>query len=396
MNSDTSSEANIKYDGDENKPKVTTDTDFYMNLLANPDKIKPEAQPSLNPIPDDSTSKISDTESSSSSSSSDSSKKSSKKSSKSEKQTYGHMDTPKWSYPETKTNFKQTENFEVKVQEKPLSEKEIKLKKIEYLKKLSDLKSQGFELTQEFNFNSSLSDMECEYEVLKRYVDEKNGVKLYKNLLINGVALIEFFNDKYNPFEFHLEGWSEHMSVEVDSFEDVLRELYEKYRGNGRNIPPELKLVGLVFASGAAFHYSKSTLGKAVGLNRPGSLSNFMPKPEQSRFMTPQEANLRKMQQQSQTPQPQQPNYRAPPMRTPVTYPAGTTPVPQQSFQTPPTQQVQIPDNVSNILQRIKANNQQTSSNRVVSETTINSSEMNTSERKRRGRKPKSVIHINT
>ena len=33
------------------------------------------------------------------------------------------------------------------------------------------------------------------------------------------------------------------MSVEVDSYDDVLEELYEKYKGKGSSMPPEIKLV---------------------------------------------------------------------------------------------------------------------------------------------------------
>ena len=37
-------------------------------------------------------------------------------------------------------------------------------------------------------------------------------------------------NDKYDPFDFHLQGWGEHMSVEIDSYESVLEELYESQK----------------------------------------------------------------------------------------------------------------------------------------------------------------------
>ena len=50
-----------------------------------------------------------------------------------------------------------------------------------------------------------------------------------------------FLNDKYDPFNFKLSGWSEHMSVEVDSYDDVLEELYEKYMKSGHLIQEPLK-----------------------------------------------------------------------------------------------------------------------------------------------------------
>ena len=74
----------------------------------------------------------------------------------------------------------------------------------------------------------------------------KSPIKLYKNLILNGCSVIEFFNSKYDPFNFKLSGWSEHMNVEVDNYDDVLEELYEKYRGSGGDMPPELKLLLLI------------------------------------------------------------------------------------------------------------------------------------------------------
>jgi len=394
--SDTSSEANIKYEGDKNQSKITSDTDLFVNLLANPQKIKPEGKVELGPIEDDSTSKISDSDSDSDTRTSSSSRKSNK-SVKSGNKT--PEITPQIVLPMPKKEYNDTPKPIEEKKEVPLTEKEIKLKKIDMLRKLSELKSKGYELSKEYNFSSSLSEMEYEYELLKSYVDKSNGVKMYKNLLINGVALVEFFNEKYDPFEFQLQGWSEHMSVEVDSYDEVMEELYEKYRGSGRSMPPEIKLMFLVMASGAAFHYSKSTLGKAVGLGKPGMVANMMGKKPQteSRFMTQQEINLQNLRERDrlareQSRQSVQGQMRAPSMRPQsLNMPAGVTPLPANGTQAP---KVNIPNNVNNILQRLKTQREQ--NNRVVSETTINSSEMNTSERKRRGRKPKSVIHIDT
>ena len=104
------------------------------------------------------------------------------------------------------------------------------------LRKLSELKLRGYKLSREYDFNSSIEEMEYEYDMLKSFADKRNGIKLYKNLILNGCSVIEFFNDKYDPFSFKLSGWSEHMNVEVDNYDDVLEELYEKYRGSGGSI----------------------------------------------------------------------------------------------------------------------------------------------------------------
>ena len=59
-----------------------------------------------------------------------------------------------------------------------------------------------------------------------------NKYFLELNLLLKKCSYfsIPFFNDKYDPFNFKLSGWSEHMSVECDSYEDVLEQLYEIFQ----------------------------------------------------------------------------------------------------------------------------------------------------------------------
>merc|ERR1711935_913791 len=107
------------------------------------------------------------------------------------------------------------------------------------------------------------------------------GVKLYKNLIVNLASVVESGNDKYDPFDFQLSGWSQHMNIEVDSYEDVLEELYEKYKGKGNKMSPELKLMLLVGFSASAFHFSKKHLSNVPGLdkvmeNNPEIISNII------------------------------------------------------------------------------------------------------------------------
>ena len=89
------------------------------------------------------------------------------------------------------------------------------------------------------------------------------------------------------------------MSVEVDSYDDVLEELYEKYKGTGKNMPPEIKLVLLLVASASAFHFTKtqsSLPGLDTVLNKnPDLVSRLInPQKPQSQFMSEQEMNIQK------------------------------------------------------------------------------------------------------
>jgi hypothetical protein len=297
-NSETSTDINI--DIIDNKGKINTksetkkssDTDYYMNLMANPSKTVLEKQEVSSESElinsDSSASKKSSSVRSSSSNSSKSSSKSKKSNLSPSKSEQINNNLPKF-------NEYSVPNS-VNIQ---LTQQEIRIKKIELLRKLSEIKTKGFSLTKEYDFNSSVEEMDYEYALLKSFVDKRNSVKVFKSGLLQAVSVIEFLNDKYDPFDFHLQGWGEHMSVEVDSYDDVLEELYEKYKGSGKGMPPEVKLLLLLTASAGAFHFSKtqtSIPGLEQTLSRnPELVSKLLnPKKPQSQFMSAQELNIQK------------------------------------------------------------------------------------------------------
>jgi hypothetical protein len=390
--SDTSTEVNFKlYDkkGKIDESKKTSDTDYYFNLLANDDKTIPEkienVESSEIPQSDSESSKsTTSVKKYSDSSSSKSSKKSA--SSKYSSRSRDRFDTVNFSNKPTVTPIPSFSTSNPSSFIKPkvtqqLSPQETRMKKIELLRKLSEIKQKGFSLTKDYDFNSSLEEMEYEYELLKSFVDKKNGIRLYKNILLNGVSIVEFLNEKYDPFDFHLEGWGEHMSVEADSYDEVLEELYEKYKGTGKGMPPEIKLVLLLVASGSAYHFSKSQStipGLESALNKnPELISRLInPQKQKSNFMSPQEMNIEKqkekenemrkqmreqqqqmqqMQQQLQRQQAQVQSQQQMQQQMPVQ-------APKPSFMNTPTlgeprktvSEINVPDSVRAILNRIK------------------------------------------
>jgi hypothetical protein len=319
-NSDTSLDGNINYmnskgenlleDKTNDKKPVSTDTDYYFNMIANPSKVvnkeKNDTESSeLHDLLKDSETSKSSTSSRRSSTSSDSSKSSKSKSNAK----YERIPLPSNVQPPPRIpSFVPTplppvinnKDEIVPEEPKPLTAQEIKMKKIELLRKLCEIKAKGFQLTKEYDFSSSLEEMEYEYELLRSFADKRNGVKVFRNGLLQAVSVIEFLNDKYDPFDFHLSGWGDHVAVEIDSWEDVLEELYEKYKGSGKKMAPEIKLLYLIVASAGAFHFTKSQAAKMPGLDsllaaNPGLLSKIInpKKDNESQFMTPQEINLK-------------------------------------------------------------------------------------------------------
>jgi len=311
----------LKDKNDKNDKKETEDTDLYFNLIANDVKKQPEPKSSSSAISVSSSSskktssvkKRTKKSSSSSSSSSRRSNTSSSRKSSSSKAKFDKIKTNKSKSDNIRKKFNTNNSKSDDIRKKflnsnndyqqpipVLNPQEDKMKKIELLRRLSEIKAKGYDLSKSYDFNSSIKEMEYEYELLRSFADKRNGIRLYKNILLNTTSVIEFLNDRYDPFNFQLSGWSEHMSVECDSYEDVLEELYEKYKGNGKRMSPELKLFLLIMASASAFHFSKSTYNKMPMMEtllkkNPSFVANMInPKKPKSQFMTEQEIHLEK------------------------------------------------------------------------------------------------------
>jgi hypothetical protein len=484
MSSETSSEIKVSYHDNNGKrighstevKRQTTDTDFYFNMVANQEKIIPNEE-----AESESSELVASSNSSKSSKSSKSSSSSSRKSSESNVQRIdlsernkqpsylkvpsnipiNHNMNSNNNYNNHNTNYMNSNNqggfnnpiraempsvlpnLEPVVNTQILNPQEIRMKKIELLRRLCEIKAKGFQLTKEYDFTSSIEEMEYEYALLKSFADKRNGIKLYKSFLLNGVSLLEFMNDKYDPFDFKLNGWSEHMSVEVDSYDDVLEELYEKYKTSGGSWPPEVKLAMLLIGSGAGYHFTKTQLGSIPGGVNPGAFLGKMmsgPGKKTSQFMSPQEINIEnqkkalkekelqmkqqqkdKMKQQMNTETEQMPNMNN--MQMPNINNMQMPNINMNNMQMPnmnmnnihmsnsrDVPEIRAPENVQEILARIKNIQQQNNINsvnttetqeevssnndRLLSDTTIS-----TSDNKKRGRKPvnrKPIISVST
>jgi hypothetical protein len=138
-----------------------------------------------------------------------------------------------------------------------MSPEEEKKKKAELINKLGRLEHKGYTLTRQFSMDNSLEEIEREYE---RLVDAKNlegSIRFQRQCLMGVVTGFEFLNGKFNPFDWQLEGWSESVHENIDDYDEIFEELYDKYKGRG-NMPPEVKLMMSLVGSGFMFHMSNS------------------------------------------------------------------------------------------------------------------------------------------
>jgi hypothetical protein len=299
--------------------KDSSETDLYLNLLANPVKSRQESENSTSSLHLDSNHKKSSTSSikrlslNSLKMSPKKGKKESFRPTYSEKKHHSVKHSERQSERKSSYRHSDTESSRARYESVDVSStrntpspepvkltpQQIRMKKTDLLRKLCDLKAQGYQLTREYNFTSEIDEMENEFELLKSFKQRRDGIKLYKNTIVNVCNLVEFFNGKYDPFGADLNGWSEHMSVEVDSYDEVLEELYEKYKSVGKSFPPELKLLILIGFSASAFHFSKKHMSNIPSsTNMVGGLQSSIAQKiagmgkEKSKFMTEQELNI--------------------------------------------------------------------------------------------------------
>jgi hypothetical protein len=151
-------------------------------------------------------------------------------------------------------------NFTPASMQRVVSEEERK-KKRDVLTKLNRLSERGYELSKHFSLDNTLEEMEEEYERLcdaKRFTSSLEWQRGALVTLVNG---LEMMNERYDPFDVKLKGWSESVSENIESYDDIFEELYDKYKGRG-GMPPEVRLAFKLATSGFMIHASNSIFNK--------------------------------------------------------------------------------------------------------------------------------------
>jgi hypothetical protein len=135
---------------------------------------------------------------------------------------------------------------------KKMSKAETINVKRELLYQFDRLEKKGVRVPKKFTMASELDEMRAEYERLKKDREVDVSVQFQRRALMAFVSGVEFLNNKFDPFEAKLEGWSENVNDNIHDFDDVFEDLYDKYKGKG-TMAPELKL--LMSLSGSAFMF---------------------------------------------------------------------------------------------------------------------------------------------
>jgi len=146
--------------------------------------------------------------------------------------------------------------------EQPMSVEEMQRKKFDLLCKLERLKRKGVIVPRTYTMNSSYEEIKYEYEKLHNERLMDNSVKMYRQMLVSATTAVEYLNAKANPFDFHLDGWSDQVHSQQHDYDEIFEEIYEKYKDRG-SMAPELRLLLSLGGSAIMYHLS-NTMFKSV------------------------------------------------------------------------------------------------------------------------------------
>jgi hypothetical protein len=141
--------------------------------------------------------------------------------------------------------------------EPKMTKDELLREKFKYLRKLEALEKKGIELSKKYSMDSSLQEMQGEYETIMEEKSKQNSVKFQGNMLMACINGIEFLNNKFDPFDIKLDGWSEQIQENMTDYDEIFGELHEKYKSKA-TMAPELKLLFQLGGSAMMVHMTNT------------------------------------------------------------------------------------------------------------------------------------------
>jgi len=144
-----------------------------------------------------------------------------------------------------------------------LSKEEMLKEKFKLLRKLEELEQKGVQLTKRYSMDSSYQEMKGEYDTQMEERERQNSVKFQGKMLLACITGLEFLNNKFDPFDLKLDGWSEQVNENLTEYDEIFGELHEKYKSKAK-MSPELKLLFQLGGSAIMLHMTNTMFKSAL------------------------------------------------------------------------------------------------------------------------------------
>lgn len=141
--------------------------------------------------------------------------------------------------------------------------KTIEDEKADLLNKITRLSKKGIQTSARLTIYSDIEEIRTEYKRMTYSIEVDRSIKFQRRMLVACVTGLEFLNDKFDPFDLELNGWSQNCMENVEDYDGVFEELYNKYKTKVQ-VAPEVKLIMMVGGSAMMFHLTNSMFKAAV------------------------------------------------------------------------------------------------------------------------------------
>ena len=144
-----------------------------------------------------------------------------------------------------------------------LNAEETLLEKFKILRKLEAIEAKGAKLTKKYTMESSLTEMQGEYELIISEKEKTNSCKFQGRMLMAAVTGLEYLNNRFDPFDVKLDGWAEQLNENIEDYDEIFSELHEKYKSKAK-MAPELKLLFQLGGSAIMVHMTNTMFKSAM------------------------------------------------------------------------------------------------------------------------------------
>jgi len=252
------------------KPKkvLTTDTDLYLNLLADETKIKEMPVQKLSVVnentSDDDEHVVDALNLEGNSTFNNLKFQQTDKKSDDSHSSDSRSDSSRSDRREEKSDIKNNQ-YEIPFEQLPPQQQ--RLKRLEKFMQLKYIKEKfNVSLSKEYTINSDYNEMCAEVEFHTNYHKRRNGIEFWKSTFVYSSKGVEYLNKMFDPFGFDLNGWSDHFSaIDANSNDDIFGELYDKYKSKLDGYSVEFRAM-LMFAGSAGAFVTANSVANVPGM----------------------------------------------------------------------------------------------------------------------------------
>ena len=140
-----------------------------------------------------------------------------------------------------------------------LSPEDERKEKVDLLNKLQRMEQKGLTPSRRFTMDNTLEEIKTEFTRLADARNLESSIRFQRQAMMSVVTGMQWMNDKFDPFDLKLDGWSESVHENLEDFDEIFEELYDKYKERGK-MPPEARLVMALAGSGFMCHVSNTFL----------------------------------------------------------------------------------------------------------------------------------------